>query len=127
MNASTTVNDNIERTQNGGSRAGKGVGGAADQARRTAATELGNLIADIEELLGKVASVADIDIVRVRQRLQEKLATAKDTLAAGSKQLSEKARQAVDVTEVYVRQSPWQAIGIAALGGALVGFLLARR
>jgi ElaB/YqjD/DUF883 family membrane-anchored ribosome-binding protein len=127
MTASATVSEGMDRTHNGGRRASKDLDGAADKVRRTATSELGNLIADVEDLLGKVANVADVDVAKLRQRLQEKLGTARDTLAAGSRHISEKARQAADATDGYVRESPWQAMGIAALAGALVGFLLARR
>jgi ElaB/YqjD/DUF883 family membrane-anchored ribosome-binding protein len=127
MSASAAVNDGMDRAHNSGRRAAKSLAHEAENVRRTTSSELSNLIADVEDLLGKVANVADVDIAKLSQRLQEKLGTAKETLAAGSKRISDTARQAADATDGYVRQSPWQAMGIAALAGALVGFLLARK
>jgi ElaB/YqjD/DUF883 family membrane-anchored ribosome-binding protein len=37
------------------------------------------------------------------------------------------AKQAMDTTDAYVRANPWRAIGISAVAGALIGFLIARR
>ena len=127
MTATATVNEGIDRVHNGAKRTAKDAQHGADKLRRTAASELNSLVADVEELLGKVANVADVDIEKLRQRVQEKLETAKDTLAAGSKRITETARQAAGATDDYVRESPWQALGIAALAGVLTGFLLARR
>ena len=39
----------------------------------------------------------------------------------------DQAHDYMDRTETYVRNEPWKAIGIAALAGAVVGVLLARR
>jgi ElaB/YqjD/DUF883 family membrane-anchored ribosome-binding protein len=40
---------------------------------------------------------------------------------------SESARAAARVTDDYVRDNPWQAIGIAAAVGFLAGLALSRR
>jgi ElaB/YqjD/DUF883 family membrane-anchored ribosome-binding protein len=37
------------------------------------------------------------------------------------------ARRVASSADGYVRESPWQALGIAALAGLAVGFLVARR
>ena len=79
-----------------------------------APSELTNLIADVEDLLKKIANAAG-------------MSAAKDTLVAGGRRVAATARNAAGATDDYVRASPWQAIGLAALAGVGVGFLLARR
>lgn len=79
-------------------------------------SEIKNLMADIEELLARVADVNDVDISRVRQKVQETLDSVKTGLA-----------DSADSAEDYVRDRPWQAIGIAALLGVVVGVLATRR
>jgi ElaB/YqjD/DUF883 family membrane-anchored ribosome-binding protein len=127
MNASVSVNDVTDRAHNGARRVGTEMEQAAGRVKRTASSELSNLIQDVEDLLMKVANVADVDVAKLRERVQEKLGTAKDTLAAGSKRITETAREAAGATDEYVHQSPWQAVGFAALAGAAIGYLLARR
>jgi len=80
----------------------------------TAPSELANLMADVEDLLKKIANAAGVG-------------AAKDNLVAGGRRIAATARDAAGATDEYVRASPWQAIGLAALAGVGVGFLLARR
>jgi ElaB/YqjD/DUF883 family membrane-anchored ribosome-binding protein len=106
------------------------VNGVEKMAAATASaaeSELSNLSADVEELLGKLAAATGIDVVELRARMQDKVSAAKSALAAGARQVSESTRAAAAATDGYVRSSPWQAIGIAALAGVGVGYLLSRR
>jgi ElaB/YqjD/DUF883 family membrane-anchored ribosome-binding protein len=127
MNASVSVNDVTERSPNGARRVGGDEDQVAGRVKRTVSSELSNLVQDVEDLLRKVANVADVDVARLRERVQEKLGTARDTLAAGGKRLTETARDAAGATDEYVHRSPWQALGFAALAGVAIGFLVARR
>ena len=127
MSAGVTVNDTLDHAHSGARRVGRELERGAERVKRTAATELSGLIADVEDLLRKVADVADVDVATLRSSVQERIASARDTLAAGGKRLSESARVAAGVTDNYVRRSPWQAVGMAALAGAAVGYLFSRR
>jgi ElaB/YqjD/DUF883 family membrane-anchored ribosome-binding protein len=53
--------------------------------------------------------------------------SAKESLADGAEALRRQARKAVSGADGYVRESPWAAVGLAALVGAVVGILVARR
>jgi ElaB/YqjD/DUF883 family membrane-anchored ribosome-binding protein len=115
-----TMHDGAHRLRSDGKK-------AAGRMKRTASSELGNLISDVEDLVKKVGNVADVDVAQLRERLQEKLDTAKETLADGGRRITQTARDAAGATDDYVRASPWQALGFAALAGLAVGFLLSRR
>ena len=127
MSANETINETLDRASNGARRVGKELGRGAERVKRTAATELSALIADVEDLLSRVAHVADVDVDQLRSGIQARIDSARETLATGSKRISESARQAVGATDHYVRRSPWQAAGVAALAGAALGYLFSRR
>jgi ElaB/YqjD/DUF883 family membrane-anchored ribosome-binding protein len=90
-------------------------------------SEISNLIADIEEVLGKAAHVVDVDVSKLRDSLRHKLAAAKAGLTEGGRKLTRAASSTATATDDYVHASPWQAMGIAAVAGVAVGYLLARR
>jgi ElaB/YqjD/DUF883 family membrane-anchored ribosome-binding protein len=94
---------------------------------RATSAELHNLIADVEHLLQKVANVADVDVAKLRDSVQERLIVAKSKLTDGGKQMTQTVRAAAGATDDYVRASPWQAMGVAAAVGAALGYLLAKR
>ncbi len=95
--------------------------------RADAASDVHSLLADIQDLLGQLAHVADPDIARVRARLSESLATARRAVTEGSEQVRAQVRSSVRSGDAYVRNQPWQAVGIAAAAGLVIGFLVAKR
>ena len=123
----TTANE-LGRTLRHDGKTAKGA--AADAVRRTRAAgnqEVNNLIADVEDLVSRVGEAADPEIARVRAKVQSALVTAKQAIADGADQVQRQAKDAVAAGDRYVREQPWQAIGIAALAGLAVGFLVSRR
>jgi ElaB/YqjD/DUF883 family membrane-anchored ribosome-binding protein len=89
--------------------------------------EVPNLSADVQNLLGRVAHVADPEIARLRTRIERGLATAKKTLADGTVRAQRQAKDILATGDGYVRDRPWQAVGVAAAVGLFLGFLVARR
>ena len=101
---------------------------AADDFRRRGAEskaflsgELRAFIADVEELLTKVAHVSDADIARVRNKVSSALGDVRRVASDTAENVRDRARVAIDATDDYVRDRPWTAIGIAAALGLLVG------
>jgi ElaB/YqjD/DUF883 family membrane-anchored ribosome-binding protein len=78
---------------------------------------------------------ADTDFVNVmaeagdalRKLGEGKLRDARSLLGEGQAAIEANARELTAVTRDYVQANPWRAVGIAALGGVLLGALLARR
>jgi ElaB/YqjD/DUF883 family membrane-anchored ribosome-binding protein len=85
------------------------------------------VVADAEELLRATASQAGEKVVAARERIQASLATAKVKLGEAERALLEKTKQAAKATDEYVHENPWQAVGIAAAAGFLLGLLISRR
>ena len=90
-------------------------------------TEWRNLVADVEDLIKKVAHVKDADIAEMRAKVERTLAQAKTAASQGVTQVRDYARDASRVTDEYVHESPWTAIGIAAAVGVLIGFIASMR
>src|ERR1022692_4395157 len=95
--------------------------------RSTGSQEVRNLMADMQDLLGRVAHVADPEIARLRAKIERGLTAAKNTLADGTDRVERHAKDVMNAGDGYVRDQPWQAVGIAAAAGLAVGFLVARR
>lgn len=73
----------------------------------------------------------DAGLSQAKEQLAERVADAKHALSHAATTIADRARSTAAVTDSYVRQSPWQAVGIAAAAGAVAGLvfgvLLARR
>jgi len=110
-----------------GRRLGSDAGDAVGNIKNVASAEVKNLIADVEDLLARIADLKDADVSRVRNKVLQAVGNAKETIAANADNLRRQAREAVTATDDFVHDSPWQAVGIAALVGALVGILVTRR
>ncbi|MEO8314252.1 MAG: hypothetical protein ABI645_05600 [Pseudomonadota bacterium] len=103
-------------------------GASHNNADRTGTSgELHKLLADIEDLVARVSHVKDPNIARVRSTVQEALVSARDVIVDSATRIKSQGRQAVAGTDAFVRGSPWQAMGIAALLGVAVGYLASRR
>lgn len=103
------------RSRNGGHSAGE------------RSTEWKNLVADVEDLVKKVANVDDDEIAKIRSRIQDTLAKARSTAGERLSAARERAEEATDATDDYVRENPWAAVGIAAAIGIVIGFVAGRR
>jgi len=99
----------------------------AHRVRENGGQEVRTLLADVQDLVGRVAHVADPEIARLRVRIESGLATTRKVLVDGTDQVQRQAKAAMATSDRYVHEQPWQSVGIAAGVGLLVGFLIARR
>ena len=90
-------------------------------------TDLKVLVGDTEELLKATAGQAGEKIAVARERIQASLAVYKDKLIDAEHALREKTKEAARATDEYVHDHPWQAVGVAAGVGFLLGLLVSRR
>ena len=102
------------------------VHGAKDL-KDTASSEIRNLMADVEDLMTRVAGVKDPDIRAVRSKVLKTLDAARTSMSASADRVREHAVKMAGTTNDFVRENPWQSLGIAALLGAAVGYLARRR
>ncbi len=84
------------------------------------------LIADAEELVKATANQAGERATIARQRIGGSLEEAKKSLTDAENILIDKTKEAAKKAEVYVKENPWNALGIAAGAGLLFGLLIRR-
>ena len=113
----------MENVAESGTRSRRGVrnGGEAEH------DEWHRLVADVEDLVKKVANVDDEEIAEIRSKVENTLAEARSSAAAGIAAVSGRSGEASEATDEYVRENPWAAIGIAAAIGIVIGFIAGRR
>jgi len=61
------------------------------------------------------------------QKVTESLDQGREALAEIQAAVSERTRECVEATDNYVRENPWQAVGMAAGAGLILGLLMSRR
>lgn len=100
---------------------------AAQQIGAAASDEVQNLIADIEALVDRVGEAADPEVRRLRANVSAALGKTKKAIADGAEQVQDHAKDVIEIADRYVRNQPWEMIGIAAVAGLAVGYLVSRR
>ncbi|MSR08077.1 MAG: DUF883 family protein [Gammaproteobacteria bacterium] len=100
-------------------------------ARKTASEklrrDLRTVVEDAEALLQATAAQTGERVDGIRARAQASLKQAKSRLLEAEDEALEQVRAAAATADEYVRENPWQAVGVAAGVGLLLGLLLSRR
>lgn len=122
-----TFDGSTEQARATGRRLKNDLSEGVSEIKAAASSEIKNLIADVEDLMTRIADLKDADVVRMRGKVQRAVDATKQSLADGAETLRQHAQNVASTADDYVRESPWQAIGIAALVGAVVGILATRR
>jgi ElaB/YqjD/DUF883 family membrane-anchored ribosome-binding protein len=122
----STINDNGQAVRADGKVRKTGAGDAVPELLGSG-QDVPNLSADVQNLLGRLAHVADPEISRLRTRIELGLAAAKKTIADGTYRVQRQAKDILTAGDGYVRDRPWQSVGVAAAVGLFLGFLVARR
>lgn len=85
-----------------------------DRARGQMAADFKTMINDSEDLLKAAATVSGEGFGVARTKFEERLKSAKATLAHAAR-------------PDYIRANPWSAVGIAVAAGLLLGFVVGKR
>ncbi|MEW9897738.1 DUF883 family protein [Chitinivorax sp. PXF-14] len=89
--------------------------------------DLRNVLADTEAMLKEVEADTSAGAEALRIKIAANLRNAKTKLIEAERLAAEKARAAAKATDEYVHEHPWQAVGVAAGVGFLLGLLVSRR
>lgn len=89
--------------------------------------DLKTVVEDAEALLKATSTLTGEKIQEVRARAEESLRQARVRLTEVEEEAMRRAREVAEATDEYVRENPWQSVGIAAGVGLVLGLLLARR
>jgi ElaB/YqjD/DUF883 family membrane-anchored ribosome-binding protein len=123
----TTIDGTADQARAAGRRITNDIKDRVSDIKSAASGEIKSLIADVEDLVAKIADLNDADITRVRGKVQRAIDSAKESIAENAETLRRRAQNAASSADDFVRESPWQAVGIAALVGVLIGLAATRR
>lgn len=123
----STFDGTTEQVRASGRRVKSELNEGVHDIKSAASSEIKSLIADVEDLMARIADMKDADVMRVRSKVQRAVDATKQSLADGAEAIREQAQGVANTADDFVRESPWQAVGLAALVGAVVGILATRR
>jgi ElaB/YqjD/DUF883 family membrane-anchored ribosome-binding protein len=96
----------------------------AEEVVQKKGSQLGKFLDDVEDLVRHVTPLQDTDIARARQRVESSINSVRTTAERGIHKTVETTRAAARATDGFVHESPWTAIGIAAVAGLALGAVL---
>ena len=85
------------------------------------------LMADAEELIMATASHEDGPLSAIRSKALDTLNNAKESLSSVEGTVTEKAKVVAERADEFVHRNPWEAVGVAAGLGLLIGLFMRRR
>ena len=89
--------------------------------------DLQTVMEDAEALLQATAAQTGDRVDGIRARARESLQQARSRLKEAEGEAVEHVRAAAATADEYVRENPWQVVGVAAGVGLLLGLLISRR
>jgi ElaB/YqjD/DUF883 family membrane-anchored ribosome-binding protein len=89
--------------------------------------QVNNFLSSVEDLTNALKDVDSPEIARVRAKVKLALVAARSAAADTASQIRSQAQQVGQRTDTFVRDNPWQVIGVAAVVGLAVGILTSRR
>ena len=120
MNGSGRHDSGSEGTQGGG------IGAAFRQGKRDLRGDLDSLKRELDEL-GRAESLSEVELQDAYGQMMSRFATLRYAAKGIASQAGQQFSQGMNVTTEYVKDSPLQAVGIAAGVGLLLGMLLGGR
>jgi ElaB/YqjD/DUF883 family membrane-anchored ribosome-binding protein len=89
--------------------------------------DLQAVVRDAEALLKATAGLAGEKMQEVRARAEDTVKQARSRIDSVENDAVLRAKEMAGAAEGYVRDNPWQAVGVAAGIGLLLGLLLSKR
>jgi ElaB/YqjD/DUF883 family membrane-anchored ribosome-binding protein len=89
--------------------------------------DLQTVVEDAEALLQATAAQTGEKVENIRERARASVKQAKARLVEAEGEALHQVREAAAGADEYVHQNPWQAVGVAAGVGLVLGLLIGRR
>jgi ElaB/YqjD/DUF883 family membrane-anchored ribosome-binding protein len=102
-------------------------GTTGNTAQSGMAREYQAFLSDVEDLISSATSLTGEDLARAKAILGARISSARASIDKVGNDVSDQVRSGAMAADSYVRTQPWQAIGIGAVAGMLIGYLLGRR
>jgi ElaB/YqjD/DUF883 family membrane-anchored ribosome-binding protein len=97
------------------------------ESRDKLVSELKSITKDAEELLQTAGDQAASGYESARTRFRSTLSNARENWGTAQDRLVSGSKDAMENADRYVQDNPWQAVGIGAAAGLLIGLLLSRK
>ena len=98
-----------------------------NQSRDSLMSSLKSVIQDAEKMLDNTAQQTGEGFKTAKAKLESTLQDAKWELGRLEDAVINKAKDTMVCTDRYVKDNPWQAVGIGAAVGVLLGMLISRK
>ena len=89
--------------------------------------QVNSFLSSVEDLTNALKDVESPEIAKVRTKVRLALMAARSAASDTASQIRTQAQQVGQRTDTFIRDNPWQVIGIAAVVGLAVGILTSRR
>lgn len=100
--------------------AGRKIGAVAQE-------EVTSLRTDLDDLVSRVSSLSEFELIAAKEKLLAKIETTKAAAKGVSADVSRRFNRGVANTTDYVVERPLQSVAVAAGIGILMGMLISRR
>jgi ElaB/YqjD/DUF883 family membrane-anchored ribosome-binding protein len=102
-------------------------GESGNGAQSGVAREYHAFLSDVEHLVASATSMTTEEFARAKAKISARISAARASVGRAGSAVADRARSGAKATDLYIRDQPWQAVGISAVAGLLIGFLLGRR
>lgn len=89
--------------------------------------DLKAVVNDAEALLKATAGQAGEKMSAARARAEASVRAARERMSEMQDDVLAQTKEMAEEADAYVRKNPWQAVGVAAVAGIIVGLMIGRR
>ena len=100
---------------------------STESIRNGFADDVSGAMSSAEDTLRRVGAETSDRAREFRSQVETKLGNAKGRLQDFQGEAVDRAKAAASMTDGYVRNRPWQVLGVAAIVGIAIGLLMNRR
>ena len=101
--------------------------GSIEGSKNALMKDLKTVAGDVDSVLKEIANASTEEFAAARTRMEAKLGAARSSLDEARMAMADRAKHAADVTQKYVSDNPWKALGVMAAAGLIIGVLSSRR
>jgi ElaB/YqjD/DUF883 family membrane-anchored ribosome-binding protein len=87
-------------------------------------SQLGKFLDDVEDLIRHISPIDNADITRARQKVESSINSVRNVAGRSVHQAIDSTKAAAKKTDTFVHESPWTAIGIAAVAGLVIASVM---
>ena len=122
--AAQAIERSIRRTRR---TMGNAASDMSEQSRSAVEQEWVALKKDLSDLMSRTDLAESPEVKAVVERIRNTMNAVSESVTTAASQAQHRVRESADQVNDYAHASPWQAAGIAAAAGFVIGVLLSRK